>query len=55
MTIDDWLRAAIADAQERGLPEMIPSLEALARATEALRRADWNDDAGARPEAAEPS
>jgi len=45
MTIDDWLKAAIADADRRGLPELAPILEALARATRALRAADFNADA----------
>lgn len=45
MTIGDWLAAAKADAEERGLPELIPMLEGLAQATERLRAADWNDDA----------
>jgi hypothetical protein len=42
MTIDAWLNAAIADAEKRGLPELKPLLEALARATAALRAADFN-------------
>lgn len=46
MTIDDWLQAAIADAERRGLPALKPVLEALARATKALRAADFNDNAG---------
>jgi hypothetical protein len=45
MTIESWLQAAIADAQGRGLPELKPILETLARATTALRAADFNDDA----------
>jgi hypothetical protein len=45
MTIEAWLRAAIADAEERGVPELRPLLEGLAQATRALRRADFNDDA----------
>src|SRR5213593_852560 len=45
MTIDAWLQAAIADAERRGLPELQPVLEALARATTALRAADFNDHA----------
>ena len=45
MTIESWLRAAIADAERRGLPELNPLLEALARSTQALRAADFNDDA----------
>ena len=40
MQVDDWLAAAIADAQRRGLPEMKPLLETLARSTIALRKAD---------------
>ena len=45
MTIDQWLQAALADADRRGLPALKPLLEALARATKALRAADFNDDA----------
>jgi hypothetical protein len=45
MTIDAWLQAAIADAERRGLPELKPILETLARATKALRAADFNDSA----------
>jgi hypothetical protein len=47
MTIDAWLTAAIADAERRGLPELKPILETLARATKALRAADFNDHANA--------
>ena len=45
MTSESWLQAAIADAERRGLPELKPILEALARSTQALRAADFNDDA----------
>jgi hypothetical protein len=45
MTIEAWLQAAIADAEKRGLPELKPILETLARATKALRAADFNDHA----------
>jgi len=45
MTIESWLQAAIAAAERRGLPELKPLLETLARATQALRAADFNDDA----------
>jgi hypothetical protein len=38
--VDAWLAAAIADAEQRGLPELKPLLEGLARSTTALRRAD---------------
>ena len=44
MTIAEWLAAAKADAEKRGLPELIPMLEGLAQATERLRAADWNDN-----------
>lgn len=46
MTVDAWLRAAIADAEERGLPELKPLLEGLAQATGALRAANLTSDAG---------
>ena len=42
MTIDTWLQNAIADAERRGLPELKPILETLAKATRALRAADFN-------------
>jgi hypothetical protein len=45
MTIDSWIEAAIADAERRGIPELRPILEALARSTRALRAADFNDNA----------
>jgi hypothetical protein len=45
MTAKTWLDAAILDAERRGLPELKPLLEALAKATSALRAADWNADA----------
>jgi len=41
MTIESWLSAAIADAEARGLPELKPLLEALAKATIALRAANF--------------
>jgi hypothetical protein len=44
MTVAEWLALAKADAEKRGLPDLIPALEGLARATEQLRAADWNDD-----------
>lgn len=47
MTIKSWLDASILDAERRGLPALRPLLEALARATSALRSADWNADAAA--------
>jgi hypothetical protein len=43
MTIADWLAMAKADAEKRGLPELIPALDGLAQLTERLRAADWND------------
>ncbi len=41
--IDAWLRAAVADAERRGLPELKPLLETLARSTRQLRAAEWID------------
>jgi hypothetical protein len=52
MTIESWLKAAVADAERRGLPELKPILDALARSTQALRAADFNDDASGAPAAA---
>jgi hypothetical protein len=51
MTIDAWLQAAIADAERRGLPELKPILETLARATRALRAADFNAHENGQPSA----
>ena len=45
MTIEDWLRAATADAERRRLPELTPRLAALAAATRQLRGASWNREA----------
>lgn len=45
MTTAEWLTLAKADAEKRGLPELIPMLEGLAQATDRLRAADWNDTA----------
>ena len=44
MTIKTWLDNAIQDADRRGLTSLRPLLESLARATSALRTADWNYD-----------
>jgi hypothetical protein len=49
MRIEDWLRAACDDADERGLPQLKPLLETLARSTANLRRAD--DEVRAKREA----
>jgi len=40
MDIAAWLAGATADANARGLPELKPLLETLARSTQALRAAD---------------
>lgn len=40
MNIADWLAAACADADKRGLSELKPLLESLARSTTSLRLAD---------------
>jgi len=45
MTVKAWLEMAIHDAERRGLPELKLLLEALAKATSALRTAEWNADA----------
>jgi hypothetical protein len=38
--LDAWLAAACADAERRGLGELKPLLESMAKSTVALRRAD---------------
>ena len=40
MTIDAWLQAATTDADQRGLADLKPLLQTLARSTAALRQAD---------------
>jgi len=40
MTIPDWLRTAVDDARHRGLPELEPLLQGLAKSTAALREAE---------------
>jgi hypothetical protein len=45
MTIEAWLQSAVADAERRNLADLKAILEALARATRALRQADFNDRA----------
>jgi hypothetical protein len=46
MRVEDWLRAAIADAEQRGLPQLKPLLEAIAKSTVALRRASGEEADG---------
>jgi hypothetical protein len=46
LTIEDWLRSACEDAERRGLPELKPLLENLARSLTALRDADRLIDRG---------
>jgi len=41
MTVEAWLKAAVEDAERRGLGELKPILEALARAMRAVRAADF--------------
>jgi len=43
MTIAEWLAAAKADAEKRGLPELLPLLDGLAQSTQRLRAGDWHD------------
>jgi hypothetical protein len=46
-SIERWLAAAEADAEQRGLPELKPLLQGMAAATAVLRGAAWNDRADA--------
>lgn len=43
--VDRWLTAAVADADNRGLPELKPLLESLAAAIRALRHAPFIESA----------
>ncbi len=45
MTIERWLKAAIEDAERRGLPELKPLLEGLAQSTKVLRTVQPGADA----------
>jgi hypothetical protein len=45
VTVEAWLNAVTADAERRGLPELKPLLESLARSTRVLREADFNANA----------
>jgi hypothetical protein len=40
MTVETWLAVVLADADKRGLPEIKPLLEGVAKAMRALRDAD---------------
>jgi hypothetical protein len=46
MTVDAWLKTACEEAERRGLPDLKPLLEGLARAMAALREADRIVDRG---------
>ena len=50
MTLESWLEQAKADAARRGLHDLAPLLDTLARATAQLRGAPW----AARPDAPRP-
>jgi len=52
MTVNGWLQAAIADAERRGLPELVPLLEGLGQSVLRLRGASFNETAA--PRAIEP-
>jgi len=54
MTPEAWLTAATLDAEKRGIAGLPAVLEALARATAALRAADFNDEASGQPKARGP-
>jgi hypothetical protein len=43
VSVEAWLRAAVEDAERRGVPDLKPLLEGLAQSTLMLRAADWND------------
>jgi hypothetical protein len=45
MDVARWLAHAVADAEARGLPQLKPLLETLAKSTAALRAAEHADQA----------
>lgn len=45
MTVHAWLKAAVADSEARGLPQLAPLLEGLGQAVTRLRDATFNDTA----------
>lgn len=49
--VQSWLARSIADAEARGLPELKPLLESLARSLQALRDADAEFNHPALPDA----
>ena len=55
MSVEEWLKWAVTDANRRNLPELKPLLESLARVTLALRTADFNDRADDRSRRADPT
>lgn len=48
MTVAEWLEAAIADAERRGLPQLRPLLQGLAQSMDALRKANFTGHANDR-------
>jgi hypothetical protein len=54
MTLEQWLEDGKADAYRRKIPELADLLEGLAKATTALRAADWNEDSAKDTHAATP-
>lgn len=48
MNIRAWLDEAVADAARRGLSQLVPLLEGLARSTAQLRAGRWYDSVDAR-------
>ena len=54
MTIENWLKGAILDAEARGLPALKPILETIARSTAALRAASESVEMESRADAEPP-
>ena len=46
--MDAWLKAAVDDAEGRGVPALRPLLESLARSTARLRAGAWNERVASR-------
>ena len=44
MTLDAWKDLARTDARKRGLDDLVPMIDTLGDAIQAVRNGDWNQD-----------
>lgn len=55
MTTDAWLKGAVEDAERRGLPDLKPILETLAKAITTVRAADFSQSPVVSPQSSDAS